>query len=220
MRPSTPSHLTTLPRKTDDWFRRANATLLSQVPCHAGCSRCCVGVFPITRFDVRLLQEGLANLPEDQRNQIAARAAQQITEITIAYPRLQTSASLDGWSDQDIDSVVTAFHDTPCPALSESGLCSLYAHRPLTCRSMGIPMREGPMVTGACEVQTTVPIVRLSSALVAEEQALAVLESVALAALPETATEGEEVLLPYGFIPDGNERKANDVPADRREKDR
>ena len=76
------------------------------------------------------------------------------------------------------------------------------------------------MVTGACEVQTSVPIVRLSSALVAEEQALAVLESVALAALPETATEGEEVLLPYGFIPDGNERKANDVPADRREKDR
>ena len=56
------------------------------------------------------------------------------------------------------------------------------------------------MVTGACEVQTFVPIVRLSPALAAEEQALAALEATELAALPEAATEGEELLLPYAFV--------------------
>jgi hypothetical protein len=66
---------------------------------------------------------------------------------------------------------------------------------------MGIPTRHGAMVHGACDVQTFVPITRLSAALEAEEQLLANLESVELAALPEVVSVGgEELLLPYGFV--------------------
>ena len=199
MQPQTPSHLTTLARKTDDWFRRASAVLLSQVPCHAGCSHCCIGLFPITRLDARLLLEGLARMPADQRERIAERAARQVTALEAAYPRLQLSPSLDDWSDEEIDRAVSSFHEAPCPALGDDGLCSLYAHRPLTCRSMGIPMRQDDMVNGACAVQTFVPIARLSVSLAAEEQELAALEAAELAALPEATLEGEEILLPYAF---------------------
>lgn len=200
MRPPAPSRATTLARKTDDWFRRASATLLGQVPCHSGCSHCCIGLFPITRLDVRLLQEGLARLSTIQREHIVTRAARQVTALQAAFPRLGSSPSLDAWSDADIDEAVRAFPDAPCPALADNGLCSLYASRPLTCRSMGIPPREGGMVHGACEVQTFVPITRLSATLEAEEQLLANLESVELAALPEASVGGEELLLPYGFV--------------------
>ena len=200
MRPPSPSVVTTLARKTDDWFRRASGSLLSQVPCRAGCSNCCIGLFPITRLDVHLLEEGLSHLTSDQRHDIAGRARVQIAALEASYPRLKFSPSIDGWSDTDIDQAVSTFHDMPCPALDEDGLCSLYAHRPLACRSMGIPMRQDSRVNGACEVQTFVPIVRLPSSLAAEEETLAALEAAELAALPDVASEGEELMLPYGFV--------------------
>jgi Fe-S-cluster containining protein len=201
MQPPTPSHLSTLARKTDDWFRRASAALLSQIPCRAGCSHCCIGLFPITQLDVHLLQEGLRHLPIDQRERIEGRAVQQVTLLETAYPRLKPLSSISGWSDEEIDQAVTAFHDAPCPALGDDGLCSLYDYRPLTCRSMGIPARQDAMVNGACAVQTFVPIARLSASLEAEEQELAAVEAAELAALPEVAAEGEEILLPYALVP-------------------
>lgn len=201
MQPPIPS-LTTLARKTDDWFRRANAALLSQIPCRAGCSHCCIGIFPITRLDMRLVQEGLVHLPVDQRERIQGRAAQQIAALQATFPRLDSSASLDDWSDEEIDRAVSTFQDTPCPALGDDGLCSLYAYRPLTCRSMGIPPRQNTMVNGACAVQTFVPIARLSASLEREEQQLADLEAAALGALPEVV-DGEELFLPYAFLSGG-----------------
>jgi Fe-S-cluster containining protein len=207
MQPPTPSHLVAFAAKTDHWFQRASAALLNQLPCRAGCAQCCIGVFPITRLDARLLHEGLARLPADERTRIADRAREQVAALEAAEPRLASSPSLDGWADEDIDRVVNAFHDVPCPALSENRLCSLYAFRPLTCRSMGIPTREAAMVNGACDVQTFVPIVRLSESLEAEEQTLAQQESVQLAALTEATAEGEEVFLPYGFVSCDTDRR-------------
>ena len=200
MPPPAPSQTATLARKTDDWFRRANAALLSQLPCRAGCAQCCIGVFPITRLDVRLLQEGLAGLPENERTRIATRAAQQIAAIESVYPALRSSPSLEGWSDADLDRVADAFHDARCPALSDNDQCSLYDYRPLACRSMGIPTREHETVNGACAVQTFLPVVRLPDSFISEEEALARHESAELAMLPEVAVQGEEILLPYGFL--------------------
>ena len=207
MPPPTPSHTSTLASKTDDWFRRASAALLSQLPCRAGCAHCCIGVFSITRLDVRLLQEGLARLPENERARIATRSAQQIAAIESAYPALRSSPSLDGWSDAQIDRVVDTFQDARCPALRDDEQCSLYAYRPLACRSMGIPAREHDLVNGACAVQTFLPIIRLPESLASEEEALARQESAELAVLPEVAAQGEELLNPYGFLFSDPERK-------------
>jgi len=187
--------------KTDDWFKRANATLLSQVPCHAGCSHCCIGPFPITQLDVSLLQEGLQRLTPDRRVYIEGRAAEQVSALESAQPKLKESPYLDRWPDSDIDRLVTEFHDYPCPALDEDGLCTLYEYRPLTCRSMGIPIEEKDVVTGACEVQTFIPIIRLSGALRAEEDVLSKQEAQTLYAYNSlTGNECEELLLPYGFL--------------------
>ncbi|HKY71036.1 MAG TPA: YkgJ family cysteine cluster protein [Nitrospira sp.] len=212
MQPPMPFPLTTLAGKTDDWFRRANAALLTQVPCHAGCSCCCIGLFSITRLDARRVQEGFTRLPAVARERIAARATQQVRALETAYPRLKTSTSIDDWSDKDIDQTVSLFHDIPCPALQDNGLCALYAYRPLTCRSMGIPTQQDAMVYGACEVQTFVPIVRLSTSLAAEEHTLAKEEAVELAALPEVAEQGEEIFLPYAFIADRRDSDGSQRP--------
>lgn len=36
----------------------------------------------------------------------------------------------------------------PCPALGPEGDCRIYAHRPLVCRTFGIPLREGDRYLG------------------------------------------------------------------------
>ena len=55
--------------------------------------------------------------------------------------------------DQEAQAAFEDFaNDEPCPALDpESGTCDLYAHRPMTCRVFGPPIRsEGGL--GVCEL--------------------------------------------------------------------
>jgi Fe-S-cluster containining protein len=188
-------------RKTDHWFQRATAALLGEVPCRVGCTSCCIGPFPITLLDVHTLQQGLAGLPLDHRHRIEQRAIGQTTQMETAFPQLTHTDLLDTWSDQEIDRLVAKFHDQPCPALEADGRCGIYDHRPLVCRSMGIPTEDCGLTHGACEVQTFIPIVRLPSAFREEESALAQEEAATLDALRRaTGSTGEEVFLPYGFI--------------------
>ncbi|MGZ8421441.1 MAG: YkgJ family cysteine cluster protein [Nitrospira sp.] len=184
------------------WFQRAQASLLGTIPCCQGCSACCIGIFPITRLDALELQRGLDALPSLQRDAIVTRARAQVAALEAAYPDLQSHPTLDGWGDGTIDDMVEHFADMPCPALAPDGTCGVYTFRPITCRTMGIPTESDGMVQGACTVQTSVPIVRLSPTFRTEADLLAEHEAVALSILGRAQPyAGEELLLPYGFLP-------------------
>ena len=187
--------------QADHWFRRARASLLEALPCRNGCSRCCIGPFPITMLDVDELQRGMAALPPEKRAGIVERAVRQTTAIQAAYPQLGDDRKLDDWSDQVIDELVTRFADLPCPALQDDGSCGIYPFRPITCRTMGIPIEKAGVMSGACDVQTSVPLVRLPQSIRDEEDRFAEKEARAIAMLQETRHDsGEEVLLPFGFL--------------------
>ena len=137
-----------------------------------------MGPFAVTILDVAELQQGMASLDQMVQDDIQARALSQ-------------------------SSFVAQFADLPCPALDADGSCRVYPFRPVTCRMMGIPVEADGRVEGACDVQTFVPIVRLPQALRQEETRLAEEEEVALQALRRaTLTDGNELLLPYGFLAD------------------
>jgi Fe-S-cluster containining protein len=198
-------------QKTDHWFRRATATLLGEVPCRLGCTGCCIGPFPITLLDVHTLRQGLATLLPNHRHHIEQRAAEQTTAMEAAFPQLTRTDPLDHWSDRDIDRLVTEFHHYPCPALEADGRCGVYDHRPLACRSMGIPTEDHGLAHGACEVQTFIPILRLPTAYREEENRLAQEEAASLNALRQaTGLTGEEVFLPYGFLPDHKTERSHE----------
>lgn len=194
-------------QKTDHWFQRATAALLGEVPCKLGCTSCCIGPFPITLLDVQTLQQGLAGLSPDHRLRIEERAIEQTAAMEASFPQLSPTHLLDNWSDQDIDRLVTEFHHHPCPALETDGRCGVYLHRPLVCRSMGIPTEARGLAHGACEVQTFIPILRLPSSFREEEERLSQEEAASLDALRRTTgSTGEEVFLPYGFIASRSEQ--------------
>jgi Fe-S-cluster containining protein len=186
--------------KTSRWFERARASLLDELPCRQGCSRCCVGLFPVTLLDQHTLQQGLATLPPDQRQAIQEIAARQTATISAGAPRLADNPFIDHWPDEAIDHLVEQYRELPCPALQPDGSCGVYPFRPLTCRSMGIPTETDGLTHGACDVQTFVPLIRVSRSLRAEENQLAEEEADALATLAQEApSAGEELFLPYAF---------------------
>ena len=148
--------------QTEQWFSRARAALLGALPCHRGCSRCCIGVFPITILDAVEISKGLATLPDADQIDIQARARSQVRALEERLPRLKHSVLLDEWQDTEVDAVAEQFGDLPCPALAADGSCRMYRFRPVACRTMGVPVDSGGFESGACEVQTAIPIIRLS----------------------------------------------------------
>ncbi len=191
----------TLFDKTARWFERVNAFLRESLPCTQGCSGCCVGLFPVTILDRQEIQRGLQRLPDEQRKRIERTAAAQVTALTTAAPQLNTNRFIDQWAEEDIDQVIERFEAWPCPALEPDGTCGLYEFRPLVCRSMGVPQDDGIRVSGACAVQTAVPLIRVSKAFREEENHLAGMEAEEIEALRlRTGIVGEELFLPYAFI--------------------
>jgi Fe-S-cluster containining protein len=152
-------------------------------------------------LDVEELQRGLRTISPARRRTIEERARRQAAAIEISYPELATNPILDDWQDHEIDELVARFADCPCPALEENGACGLYAFRPVTCRTMGIPTETGGVVTGACDTQTFIPVVRLSQSLRDEEDRLVEEEARLLdEGRNRRRLGGDEVLLPYGFL--------------------
>lgn len=199
---AVPDGLSTIHQKSDDWFARARASLPGALPCRQGCCRCCHGPFGITRLDVAEIQRGLATLDLPAREDIRRRALRQAREIESAFPQLTRSVWLDEWPDAALDDLARRFRDLPCPALQEDGSCRVYRFRPVTCRLMGIPVESDQISVGACEVQTAIPVTRLSQSLREEESRLAEQEAAELQRLGGKGECGEEVLLPYGFFQD------------------
>ena len=187
--------------KTSQWFDRTHASLLGSLPCRQGCSHCCIGLFPVTILDQQEIQRGLQSLSDDRRQEISQKAVEQVAALTGAVPQLASTPFLDQWPDEEIDRVIKQFETVLCPALGQDGGCSLYDFRPLVCRSMGIPPDDGIQVTGACGVQTAVPLIRPSKVLRDEESRLAGEEVEQLEALRlRHGFEGEELFLPYAFL--------------------
>jgi hypothetical protein len=191
--------------RADDWFFRAKSALLGAIPCEKGCCRCCIGPFAVTLLDVEELHRGLQSIPARRREEMEARARRQVETIEAQYPRLATNPALDNYPDDLIDRLVTQFADMRCPALQDDGTCGLYEFRPVACRTMGIPTESAGTVHGACEIQTFIPIVKLSGSLRTEDDRSAEEEARLLERRTSSeAFRGDEVLLPYAFNMESN----------------
>jgi Fe-S-cluster containining protein len=118
--------------------------------CRAGCTQCCIGVFAITQLDAVRLQEGLAELEKHdpkRGERVRRRVAAAVRRLRAGFPG--DAAGILAESGEHFEDFA---NDEPCPVLDpETGLCDLYAARPMTCRIFGPPVRsEGGL--GVCEL--------------------------------------------------------------------
>lgn len=104
-----------------------------RVVCRSGCTACCHGPFEISQLDAHRLREGLAALTA--------------TDPIRAGQVRQRARSVLTLANQELGD------DDPCPALDPlTGACELYAHRPITCRTFGPPVRYMDDAVSVCEL--------------------------------------------------------------------
>src|ERR1700756_3923061 len=122
--------------------------------CRPGCTQCCIGVFEINQLDARRLKRGLAELEKqdpERANRVQERARETVNRLGPEFTGDVCSGVLG--NDEQAQAAFEDFaNNEMCPALDpESGTCDLYAHRPMTCRVFGPPIRsEGGL--GVCEL--------------------------------------------------------------------
>ncbi len=122
----------------DDWFSRCKTSCGEQVHCAEGCAACCRGLFDITLLDAFLLQTGFRRLSAERQADIRAKAQQRLRQLQTAWPGLQHPYLLNALADE-LWTEMPEDDPTPCPLLGEDGACLIYEHRPMICRTHGLP---------------------------------------------------------------------------------
>ena len=149
MLPSGDRHLVQIvDAATADAAQRAGSWL----KCAPGCTQCCVGVFAISQLDAERLRAGLLDMERTDPGRARAvrvRARDAVQRLAPKFPGNVDTGTLN--LDQ-AEAFEEFANDEPCPALDPAtGLCDLYAARPMTCRVFGPPLRtEGGL--GVCEL--------------------------------------------------------------------
>ena len=120
--------------------RKAGAWLV----CRPGCTQCCHGAFSINALDAQRLRAGMEALRAE--NPTMAEAIEERARAWIAaygpdFPG-DPRAGVLGTSEEEQLRFDDFANDAPCPALDPAtGLCGVYAWRPMTCRVFGPPVR-------------------------------------------------------------------------------
>jgi Fe-S-cluster containining protein len=132
-------------RRSGDWL-----------VCRPGCTQCCIGPFPISQLDAARLGEGMKDLEAAdpaRALRVRQRARESVSRLSADFPGDPSTGILA--EDAASEARFAGFaDDEPCPALDPlTGLCDLYAARPMTCRTFGPPVRSGPEGgLGVCEL--------------------------------------------------------------------
>ena len=135
--------------------RKAGAWLA----CRPGCTQCCHGTFAINELDAQRLRVGMERLRGGNSALAAAvekRAEAWIAEHGAGFPGDLSTGRL-GDSGEEQARFEEYANEAACPALDgATGLCDVYAWRPMTCRVFGPPVRsagpEGEQGLGHCEL--------------------------------------------------------------------
>lgn len=105
-------------------------------PCAEGCAWCCRSVVMVTDGDVALLREGIRAMEPDARAKLEARAAEYASQFA---PPTKRGIRASPFGSIAVLEAHWPANGLACPALEETepgkGSCSLYAYRPLVCRT-------------------------------------------------------------------------------------
>jgi len=123
--------------------------------CRPGCDQCCSGVFRIGPLDAERLREGLTTLAEvnpEKTDLIRDRVRQSVARLTPDFPGDTETGTLFE-DEESLERFEDFADDEVCPVLDPvTGRCDLYAHRPMTCRTFGPPVRTADESFGVCEL--------------------------------------------------------------------
>ena len=174
-------------RAMDASFADAAARAGDQLACRLGCTQCCHGAFAISTLDAARLRAGMLLLRAEDPSRaghVEQRALAWIQDHGGEFPGDRATGRL-GESEWERVAFEDFANEAACPALDPAtGACDLYAHRPMTCRVFGPPVRLAGEGLGCCELCFTKASPEKIKA--CEMQLPSALEDALLAAMPAT----------------------------------
>jgi Fe-S-cluster containining protein len=124
--------------EVDAVFNKFETEMSDLVKCGKGCSDCCHALFDITLAEAIYINhkfnEKFSGLERSTVLERADTADRQIHKLK----RKVYKASQEGRPAAEILMEVSKAR-VRCPMLSDDDLCSMYEHRPITCRLYGVP---------------------------------------------------------------------------------
>ena len=156
----------------DHDLERADAILLQRVDaqmtqayelggphlaCRPGCTECCIGPFDINALEGWRLRRGVETLRRRDPQRAAAlmqRAVEARERLRLGFPGDAHRGHLRAdVAEIELETYFDGHADVPCPVLDPAtGRCELYAHRPVTCRAYGPPVRLGEDTLDPCRL--------------------------------------------------------------------
>lgn len=122
--------------RADRAFQETQKKHGSCVRCRPGCSDCCHAVFGLFMIEASYLKSHFDRLPPEQKKGVLLH----VSETERGLKRLQSKMGAHA-DDPSTQAYILATERVRCPLLNEEKGCTLYAHRPITCRVYGIPTR-------------------------------------------------------------------------------
>src|SRR4051812_5348761 len=112
----------------------------SWLKCKAGCTQCCVGVFPISQLDAARLRYGFQQLETSdpkRAERIRKRLRSVGKKLIQDFPGDAETKVLD--ESEEAQAIFDGYaNEVTCPVLDpKTGKCDLYEWRPITCRAFG-----------------------------------------------------------------------------------
>ncbi|OQX61939.1 MAG: hypothetical protein B5M56_07900 [Desulfococcus sp. 4484_241] len=133
----------------DGIFARVKEEHPDRVKCKKGCSDCCFALFDLTLVEAIYINHAFNNAfgRDEQMLEKANRADRQIYKLKKRAYREHR----EGKNEVEILAEMGR-QRIRCPLLNEQDMCDLYDHRPITCRTYGIPTAIQGM-THTCGLQ-------------------------------------------------------------------
>ncbi|MBU1247306.1 MAG: YkgJ family cysteine cluster protein [Proteobacteria bacterium] len=128
--------------KVEEAFGQIQSQTGDMVRCGKGCSDCCYALFDLTMVEAIYLSHHFrATFSGMKKSELMERADKADREVN-RMKRQLFRATQEGVTTSEILRQVAETR-MRCPLLGDDDLCELYEHRPLTCRSYGVPLAIG-----------------------------------------------------------------------------
>jgi Fe-S-cluster containining protein len=139
----------------DEALRASARSAGAWLACRPGCTKCCIGPFPVTRLDAWRLRRALGDLARRDAAGAASllrRARESAALLASGFPGDIATGELSDDIEAE-DRFFKRHESVPCPVLDpDSGLCVLYEARPVSCRTFGPPVRSGSVDLAPCDL--------------------------------------------------------------------
>lgn len=136
------SYYEKLAKAADQVFEKIKTEFPREISCRRGCSDCCHALFDVSLVEALYLNHHFNRQFEGKDREALIEKANRADRTVYKIKRDARKRLEKGHTEEDL-LVALSSERIRCPLLDSGDQCTLYEHRPITCRLYGVPTEIG-----------------------------------------------------------------------------